>query len=107
VLSEFVPVLPRPEHWRTSKTSSASSETKREGIFGDLIEHVYVPSSVERGLVCTGPGGTFVLELQWDGCLHSAHEDAWQKKAPAWARDLWPVAQLERESWCRVSKAIW
>jgi hypothetical protein len=57
-------------------------------------------------LVCTGPGGTFVLELPM-GVL-SAYlptETAWQSKAPAWARDLWPVLKEELEAWCLANKA--
>jgi len=41
-------------------------------------------------LVCTGPGGTFVLELPM-GVL-SAYlptEAVWQEKAPVWSRALW------------------
>lgn len=57
-------------------------------------------------LVCTGPGGSFVLELPM-GVL-SAYlptEDAWKAKAPAWARHLWPDLKLELEAWCKKSKA--
>ena len=57
-------------------------------------------------LVCTGAGGTFVLELSM-GRLSAflPTEDAWQKKAPTWARGLWPVLKLELEFWCKASKA--
>ena len=57
-------------------------------------------------LVCTGPGGTFILELPM-GVL-SAYlptEEAWQRKAPEWARKLWPVLKTELEEWCRVNHA--
>jgi len=57
-------------------------------------------------LVCTGPGGSFVLELPM-GVL-SAYlptEAMWQSKAPVWARDLWPELKIELESWCRNNKA--
>lgn len=57
-------------------------------------------------LVCTGPGGSFVLELPM-GIL-SAYlptEDVWRSKAPAWARDLWSVLKEELEAWCVANKA--
>lgn len=57
-------------------------------------------------LVCTGPGGTFVLELPM-GVL-SAYlptEEAWKQNAPIWARDLWPTLQSELEQWCASNKA--
>ena len=57
-------------------------------------------------LVCTGPGGTFVLELPM-GVL-SAYlptETAWKDKSPAWAHDLWPVLRTELEQWCVENKA--
>lgn len=57
-------------------------------------------------LVCTGPGGSFVLELPM-GIL-SAYlptEAAWREKAPAWARDMWPVLHDELKDWCRRNKA--
>ena len=55
-------------------------------------------------LVCTGPGGSFVLELPM-GIL-SAYlptEEAWKRKAPAWACDLWPELKTELEAWCRAN----
>ena len=56
-------------------------------------------------LICTGPGGTFVLELTM-GVLTAflPTEEAWRSKAPAWARDLWPVLKVELEAWCEKSK---
>ena len=57
-------------------------------------------------LVCTGPGGTFVLELPM-GIL-SAYlptEEVWKQKAPIWARDLWPTLRSELEQWCAANKA--
>jgi hypothetical protein len=52
-------------------------------------------------LVCTGPGGSFVLELPM-GVLSAylPSEVAWRSKAPAWARELWPVLKVELEAWC-------
>ena len=57
-------------------------------------------------LVCTGPGGSFVLELPM-GIL-SAYlptEESWRVKAPEWARDLWPELKSELEAWCRANNA--
>ena len=57
-------------------------------------------------LVCTGPGGTFVLELPM-GVL-SAYlptEDVWKQKAPQWAKELWPTLRTELEAWCSANKA--
>ena len=106
VLSEFVRFFRRPEHWRTLEDVKRFIGDKREGIFGDLMSTSTFQARWKEELVCTGPGGTFVLELPM-GRLSAflPTEDAWQKKAPAWARDLWPVLKLELESWCRVSKA--
>jgi hypothetical protein len=55
-------------------------------------------------LVCTGPGGQFILEHPM-GVL-SAYlptEEAWRKRAPGRARDLWPVLRAELEAWCRAN----
>ena len=57
-------------------------------------------------LVCTGAGGSFVLELpmgRLTACLPT--ETAWKDKAPAWAHDLWPVLKVELEAWCRSNRA--
>jgi hypothetical protein len=32
-------------------------------------------------------------------------EDAWKRKAPAWAHELWPDLKAELEAWCRKNKA--
>lgn len=57
-------------------------------------------------LVCTGPGGTFVLELPM-GVL-SAYlptEAVWREKAPVWARALWPALHDELAAWCEANDA--
>jgi hypothetical protein len=57
-------------------------------------------------LVCTGPGGSFVLELPM-GVL-SAYlpiQEAWKRKAPEWARELWPDLKTELEIWCSANDA--
>ena len=57
-------------------------------------------------LICTGPGGSFILELPM-GIL-SAYlptEEEWQRKSPAWARELWPTLRSELEAWCNANKA--
>ena len=56
-------------------------------------------------LICTGPGGTFVLELPMG--VPSAFlptEEVWRTTAPSWARDLWPVLKSELETWCEENK---
>jgi hypothetical protein len=57
-------------------------------------------------LVCTGPGGSFVLELPM-GILsvYLPTEDAWRGRAPDWAKDLWPVLHDELQAWCQKNKA--
>lgn len=57
-------------------------------------------------LVCTGPGGSFVLELPM-GVLtaYLPTEAVWQSKAPRWAKGLWPVLRDELEQWCQQNKA--
>jgi hypothetical protein len=53
-------------------------------------------------LVCTGPGGSFVLELPM-GVL-SAYlptEEEWRRRAPAWARHHWRELHDELQEWCK------
>jgi hypothetical protein len=57
-------------------------------------------------LVCTGPGGIFVLELPM-GVL-SAYlptEEIWRSRAPSWAIELWPTLKTELELWCKENHA--
>lgn len=57
-------------------------------------------------LVVTAPGGKFVLDLPMG--IFSAYlptEDAWRRKAPDWAIDLWPALRIELEQWCRLNNA--
>jgi hypothetical protein len=57
-------------------------------------------------LVVNGPGGNFVLELPM-GVL-SAYlptEIAWLRKAPDWAKHLWPELRNELETWCQNNNA--
>ena len=57
-------------------------------------------------LVCTGPGGRFVIQLSM-GIL-SAYlptEAEWKQRGPVWARDLWPQVKAELEQWCIANKA--
>ena len=57
-------------------------------------------------LVCTGPGGSFILELAM-GVLtaYLPTENVWREKGPAWARDLWPTLRIELEAWCKANGA--
>lgn len=32
-------------------------------------------------------------------------EEVWPQKAPAWAKDLWPVLKSELEAWCKANHA--
>lgn len=60
----------------------------------------------KEGLVVTGPGGSFVLELPMG--VYSAYlptQTAWETTAPDWARDLWPLLKSELEDWCVRNKA--
>ena len=57
-------------------------------------------------LVVTGPGGSFILELPMG--IFSAYlptESAWNKKAPSWAKELYPELKQELETWCKENKA--
>lgn len=56
-------------------------------------------------LVCTGPGGAFVLEYPMGvPSVFLPTEDAWRSKAPPWARDLWPVLKTDLEAWCEDNR---
>ncbi len=57
-------------------------------------------------LVCTGPGGTFVLELPM-GILtvYLPTEDAFKRAAPSWTEHLWPELRIELAQWCVTNKA--
>lgn len=57
-------------------------------------------------LVCTAPGGTLVLELPM-GILtaYLPTEEAWQARAPEWARGLWPELKHDLEAWCKANQA--
>lgn len=57
-------------------------------------------------LIVTGPGGAFILELPMGvltACLPT--EEAWPRKAPTWAHDLWPTLKVELEAWCAANRA--
>ena len=57
-------------------------------------------------LVCTGPGGSFVLELPM-GILtaYLPTEEAFKNKAPSWALSLWPQLKADLTQWCAANKA--
>lgn len=57
-------------------------------------------------LVCTGPGGSFFLELSM-GTLtaYLPSEQAFRSNTPAWAADLWPQLRIELEQWCAANNA--
>ncbi|QED29919.1 hypothetical protein FRD01_22315 [Microvenator marinus] len=57
-------------------------------------------------LVVIAEEGSFKLDLAM-GVLTAflPTEDDWPDKAPAWARDLYPVLKEELEAWCAENKA--
>lgn len=57
-------------------------------------------------LVCTGPGGSFILYLPM-GVLTALlpTEEEWQRRAPEWARDMWPQLHRDLQAWCRQNRA--
>lgn len=57
-------------------------------------------------LVCTAPGGSFVLTLTMGVLMaHLPTEAAWAEKAPEWAKDLWSVLHEDLHAWCQSHKA--
>ena len=57
-------------------------------------------------LVCTAPSGSFVLELTMGvPGAYLPTEGAWRRKAPEWARDLWPTLKIELEACCQANHA--
>jgi hypothetical protein len=57
-------------------------------------------------LVVTGEGGSFKLELPMGvPAAYLPTEDAWKKRGPAWAKDLWPSLKEELQAWCRANGA--
>ena len=58
-------------------------------------------------LVCEGPGGSFVLELPMGNLsAYLPTEDEWKRRAPSWAKELWPILRAELEEWCRQNHAV-
>ena len=57
-------------------------------------------------LVCTGPGGSFVLTLDM-GILtaHLPTEASWPSKSPDWAKNLWSDLHADLTQWCVASGA--
>jgi hypothetical protein len=52
-------------------------------------------------LVCTGPGGSFVLEMPMGKLtVLLPPEDEWRVRGPDWARELWPLLHDELKAWC-------
>jgi hypothetical protein len=57
-------------------------------------------------LVCSAAAGSFVLELTMGQlAAYLPTEDAWQQRAPEWARLLWPVLHAELTAWCQQNNA--
>ena len=57
-------------------------------------------------LVVTGFGGSFILELPMgEFSAYLPTQTAWERKAPTWAKDLWPQLKQELEAWCVKNKA--
>jgi hypothetical protein len=57
-------------------------------------------------LVVSGSGGSFVLEMPI-GVLsvYLPTEAEWERRAPAWAKKLWPILRRELEDWCQEHRA--
>ncbi|NTF08758.1 hypothetical protein G6L37_21530 [Agrobacterium rubi] len=57
-------------------------------------------------LVVSGNGGSFVLEMPI-GVLsvYLPTETEWERRAPDWAKRLWPILRLELEDWCQENHA--
>ncbi|AVO28551.1 hypothetical protein C6Y55_00670 [Stenotrophomonas maltophilia] len=54
-------------------------------------------------LVCTGPHGSFVLELAMGRLTaYLSSEEAFRSSAPPCAADLWPQLRDELELWCET-----
>jgi hypothetical protein len=54
-----------------------------------------------------GPGGSFVLDL-WMGTGLAAQlptKEAWERRAPEWARGLWDDLAEDLAEWCRLKGA--
>jgi len=59
-------------------------------------------SKWKEELVCAGPGGTFVLDFTMGTpFVYLPTEQAWEQKAPPWAKPLWPALRDELQNWCR------
>ena len=53
-------------------------------------------------LICTGPGGRFVLDFPMGvPTVVLPAEARWQEVAPGWALPLWPALSAELHAWCR------
>ena len=53
-------------------------------------------------IVCTGPDGQQLI-LEFGMGIPTAHlptQDAWPKKAPTWAHELWPQLHDELKAFC-------
>jgi hypothetical protein len=58
-------------------------------------------------LVCSGPGGSFVLEMPMGKLtVLLLTEDEWISRGPTWARELWPILHAELKAWCAELDAV-
>ncbi len=57
-------------------------------------------------LVCTGPGGRFILEFTMGRLgAYLPPETLWRQTGPAWAHELWPQLKTDLEAWCHANSA--
>lgn len=94
------PVQMRPaSHW-------ARNMRRWGGVARSMSTFTFQPRWKEE-LVCTGPGGSFILELPMGRLsAYLPTEAAWARNGPAWARDLWPVLRKELQEWCEANNAL-
>ena len=56
-------------------------------------------------LVCTGPGGAFILDFTMGvEAAWLPTEEVWKQEAPEWAKALWSTLRTELEQWCAAHK---
>lgn len=58
-------------------------------------------------LVVTGPGGEqLILDFAMGiPTVYLPTEEAWARKAPAWAAGVWPQLRRELDPWCTFNNA--
>jgi hypothetical protein len=53
-------------------------------------------------LVCSCPLGSFILEMPMGiTSVYLPTEEAWQRRAPDWAKPFWETLRAQLEAYCR------